>query len=208
MWSFDEQSFSFTNASEVKNGSDNILFPERLGVSTTMNVAEPMPELSFNSGLCAISGLNQNLYPEGYEARPCNHIPSDFHPISDAWAVQTQCNSILASVEEPSMKIRRYSEEERKDRIIRYLNKRNRRNFNKTIKYACRKTLADRRIRVRGRFARNNEIGQESKETRNRKHCQDEEAEYYDDDAEMKHNGEDWLQEAVASLMYLPIFAG
>ena len=26
------------------------------------------------------------------------------------------------------------------------------------VEYACRKTLADRRVRVRGRFARNNEI--------------------------------------------------
>lgn len=26
------------------------------------------------------------------------------------------------------------------------------------IQYACRKTLADRRVRVRGRFARNNEL--------------------------------------------------
>lgn len=27
-----------------------------------------------------------------------------------------------------------------------------------TLQYACRKTLADRRVRVRGRFARNNEM--------------------------------------------------
>lgn len=26
------------------------------------------------------------------------------------------------------------------------------------IQYACRKTLADRRVRIRGRFARNNEL--------------------------------------------------
>ena len=32
------------------------------------------------------------------------------------------------------MKVGRYSEEERKDRIVRYLKKRNQRNFNKTIK--------------------------------------------------------------------------
>jgi hypothetical protein len=29
------------------------------------------------------------------------------------------------------------------------------------LQYACRKTLADRRVRVRGRFARNNEICEE-----------------------------------------------
>ncbi|KHN22013.1 Zinc finger protein CONSTANS-LIKE 3 [Glycine soja] len=50
-----------------------------------------------------------------------------------------------------------YSPEEKKVRIERYRNKRNQRNFGKKIKYACRKTLADSRPRIRGRFARNDE---------------------------------------------------
>ncbi|XP_021828809.1 zinc finger protein CONSTANS-LIKE 1 isoform X2 [Prunus avium] len=56
----------------------------------------------------------------------------------------------------------RYNPEEKKERIERYRNKRNLRNFNKTIKYACRKTLADSRPRIRGRFARNDEIEKNS----------------------------------------------
>ncbi|XP_057731541.1 zinc finger protein CONSTANS-like [Arachis stenosperma] len=52
----------------------------------------------------------------------------------------------------------RYSPEEKKLRIERYRTKRNQRNFNKKIKYVCRKTLADSRPRIRGRFARNDEI--------------------------------------------------
>lgn len=52
----------------------------------------------------------------------------------------------------------RYSPAEKKERIERYRSKRNQRNFNKKIKYACRKTLADSRPRIRGRFARNDEI--------------------------------------------------
>ncbi|GAA0170628.1 hypothetical protein LIER_24851 [Lithospermum erythrorhizon] len=56
-----------------------------------------------------------------------------------------------------NMKVGKYSAEERKERIGRYRAKRNQRNFNKTIKYACRKTLADNRPRIRGRFARNDE---------------------------------------------------
>ncbi|XP_020214515.2 two-component response regulator-like APRR5 [Cajanus cajan] len=51
-----------------------------------------------------------------------------------------------------------YSPEEKKVRIERYRSKRNQRNFGKKIKYACRKTLADSRPRIRGRFARNDEI--------------------------------------------------
>ncbi|XP_047340638.1 putative zinc finger protein CONSTANS-LIKE 11 [Impatiens glandulifera] len=51
----------------------------------------------------------------------------------------------------------RYTPEEKKERIHKYREKRNQRNFSKKIKYACRKTLADSRPRVRGRFARNDE---------------------------------------------------
>ena len=41
--------------------------------------------------------------------------------------------------------------------LSRYRQKRHERNFNKRIKYMCRKTLADSRPRVRGRFARNDD---------------------------------------------------
>lgn len=77
-----------------------------------------------------------------------------------------QTRSVLSSsplftegsfMEEPNFKVGRYSAEERKERIHRYRAKRTQRNFNKTIKYACRKTLADNRPRIRGRFARNDE---------------------------------------------------
>ncbi|WOK96931.1 zinc finger protein CONSTANS-LIKE 2-like [Canna indica] len=54
-------------------------------------------------------------------------------------------------------RVGRYTAEERKERIERYRSKRNQRNFHKKITYACRKTLADSRPRVRGRFARNGE---------------------------------------------------
>ncbi|PIN19679.1 hypothetical protein CDL12_07633 [Handroanthus impetiginosus] len=63
-------------------------------------------------------------------------------------------------MEEANFKVGRYTAEERKERIDRYRAKRTQRNFNKTIKYACRKTLADNRPRIRGRFARNDEAGE------------------------------------------------
>ncbi|KAK6947813.1 CCT domain [Dillenia turbinata] len=68
-------------------------------------------------------------------------------------------------MEEANFKVGRYSAEERKERIHRYRAKRTQRNFNKTIKYACRKTLADNRPRIRGRFARNDETGEIPKAT-------------------------------------------
>ncbi|XP_062173167.1 zinc finger protein CONSTANS-LIKE 9 isoform X2 [Alnus glutinosa] len=72
-------------------------------------------------------------------------------------------NSIII---ESMSKACRYSPEEKKERIERYRSKRNQRNFNKKIKYACRKTLADSRPRIRGRFARNDEIDQKSSQVR------------------------------------------
>ncbi|RDX73485.1 Zinc finger protein CONSTANS-LIKE 4, partial [Mucuna pruriens] len=63
-------------------------------------------------------------------------------------------------LEDSNCKIGRYSAEERKERISKYRAKRTQRNFNKTIKYACRKTLADNRPRIRGRFARNDEVSE------------------------------------------------
>ncbi|CAI9770528.1 unnamed protein product [Fraxinus pennsylvanica] len=69
-------------------------------------------------------------------------------------------NSSIAnevSIIESMNKACKYSPEEKKERIERYRNKRNLRNFNKKIKYECRKTLAESRPRIRGRFMRNDE---------------------------------------------------
>lgn len=51
------------------------------------------------------------------------------------------------------------SRAERAQKILKYRQKRHERNFTKRIKYQCRKTLADSRPRVRGRFARNDDAG-------------------------------------------------
>ncbi|KGN65685.1 two-component response regulator-like APRR9 isoform X1 [Cucumis sativus] len=68
------------------------------------------------------------------------------------------CSSESSLIIEGMTKACRYSPEEKRERIERYKTKRNQRNFNKKIKYECRKTLADSRRRIRGRFARNEEI--------------------------------------------------
>lgn len=81
-----------------------------------------------------------------------------------AHATERSLSSPLATessfIEESNFKVGRYSAEERKERISKYRAKRTQRNFTKTIKYACRKTLADNRPRIRGRFARNDETGE------------------------------------------------
>ncbi|KAK4266209.1 hypothetical protein QN277_027164 [Acacia crassicarpa] len=65
----------------------------------------------------------------------------------------------ISNLEDNSYKVRKLSVEQRKEKIVRYLKKRQERNFSKKIKYACRKTLADSRPRVRGRFAKNDDFG-------------------------------------------------
>ncbi|KAL6546983.1 hypothetical protein OROMI_022704 [Orobanche minor] len=93
---------------------------------------------------CTISALVPNFYSSSMSV--------------ENWALIQENNAVLSKAnEETEVKVGRYSAEEKKDRILRYLKKKNQRNFNKTIKYACRKTLADKRVRVRGRFAKNNE---------------------------------------------------
>ncbi|KAL3507526.1 hypothetical protein ACH5RR_032908 [Cinchona calisaya] len=70
----------------------------------------------------------------------------------------TPLASEISSLEDPTFKVGKLTVEERREKIHRYMKKRNERNFSKKIKYACRKTLADSRPRVRGRFAKNDEL--------------------------------------------------
>jgi hypothetical protein len=67
------------------------------------------------------------------------------------FTVPFESNRIIS--EDKEFRIGQYTVEERRERIHRYRKKRTERNFNKKIKYACRKSLADNQPRVRGRFA-------------------------------------------------------
>ncbi|KAL2921254.1 Zinc finger protein CONSTANS-LIKE 4 [Bienertia sinuspersici] len=81
----------------------------------------------------------------------------------------------ISSLEDSTFKVGKLSVEQRKEKIHRYLKKRNERNFSKKIKYACRKTLADSRPRVRGRFAKNDDFGE------NHRHINHHEEDDYDE---------------------------
>ncbi|XP_058101384.1 putative zinc finger protein CONSTANS-LIKE 11 isoform X2 [Magnolia sinica] len=160
---FDDGSLEAISSKKTDMGLSDFhtSFPDRFGVTET-NVAGPvLPEFDSNPycdvvpmqspafGFCP--GANYELVEED------GGFNMDFWPVygaRDLWEIHG--NSLRKSGE-PVMKAARYTVEERKDRILKYLKKRNQRNFNKTIKYACRKTLADRRRRVRGRFASNSE---------------------------------------------------
>ncbi|XP_062119567.1 uncharacterized protein LOC133834074 [Humulus lupulus] len=104
-----------------------------------------------------------NGFLSGQMRRVCS--TGDLQNFGAARTTQRSFSSPLASEssfmeEANNFKVGRYSAEERKEKISKYRAKRTLRNFNKTIKYACRKTLADNRPRIRGRFARNDEPGE------------------------------------------------
>lgn len=104
-----------------------------------------------------IMSYEESNLRSGQMRRVCS--TGDLHQVTKSQGNDGSPLGVLSNSysEEANFKVGRYSAEERKERIHRYRAKRNQRNFNKTIKYACRKTLADNRARVRGRFARNDE---------------------------------------------------
>ncbi|XP_017232180.1 two-component response regulator-like APRR5 [Daucus carota subsp. sativus] len=105
---------------------------------------EPLSRV-YNSNLQALSNESQHLVNGGANATPLA--------------------SEITSLEDSTFKVGKLSAEERKEKIHRYMKKRNERNFSKKIKYACRKTLADSRPRVRGRFAKNDDFGDPTRTT-------------------------------------------
>ncbi|URD94897.1 CCT motif [Musa troglodytarum] len=88
------------------------------------------------------------------DARPVRHVLSTGN-IQGMGGVLASGEKYNQEGREVVGRVGRYSAQERKERIERYRSKRNQRNFHKKITYACRKTLADCRPRVKGRFARN-----------------------------------------------------
>ncbi|KAJ4835542.1 hypothetical protein Tsubulata_028430 [Turnera subulata] len=200
---------------DVASPASGISFPERLGISD-MSVPTLMDYNKAGSSNGSSFAKIQN-YGGGFQlsdtwdyGEECCGLMANFRPLGPSitgenWGTERG----MAGIEPNNVRVGRYTVEERKDRILRYLKKRNQRNFNKTIKYACRKTLADRRVRVRGRFARNNEIFDEEagvKENNDNLH-QDKES-HCSDSIQIKNDEDEWLQEAMASMMYVPYIAG
>ncbi|XWS61746.1 hypothetical protein CRYUN_Cryun07bG0152100 [Craigia yunnanensis] len=139
-----QRSFSSNSFEGKPNFSFQPPFDSLMESQNFQGQALSMPENSFFAGqmrkVCSTGDL-ENM----------RNVHINQRSISTHSAIE---NSFL---EEATFKVGRYKPEERQERISKYRAKRNQRNFNKTIKYACRKTLADNRPRIRGRFARNDE---------------------------------------------------
>ncbi|XP_076896493.1 uncharacterized protein LOC143549477 [Bidens hawaiensis] len=97
------------------------------------------------------------------------------HLVNGVGSSTTPLASEITSLESESLRVtNKLTSEERKEKINKYMKKRNERNFNKKIKYACRKTLADSRPRVRGRFAKHDEFGENNRTNSNHEEDTDE----------------------------------
>ncbi|KAK8950181.1 hypothetical protein KSP40_PGU014522 [Platanthera guangdongensis] len=139
-------------------GSLSCYQPPSSHLSSSLPCSYFLPRSSSSHSLTPSAGL---LDPGDFPVFPLDPVRRVFS------ADDLQCmNGSPAAGEachpDPTGRIGRYSAEERRERIERYRNKRNQRNFQKKIIYACRKTLADSRPRVRGRFARNGEAEHET----------------------------------------------
>ncbi|KAK1387880.1 CCT domain-containing protein [Heracleum sosnowskyi] len=206
----------------LMNGVGNYMVPSESDMTSSSISTMPLPQdydsaqATWNMQAAHVPemsiGFAVGNQPEGCEfGEECSGFASNFwaeqysSATTNSWEIKGE--QAVQESEEPAMKIGRYSVEERKDRISRYLKKRNQRNFNKTIKYACRKTLADKRVRVRGRFAKNNEASSDQDETvmKNKRNLHQDSfnANFF----QIKHDDDEWL-EAVASFMYLPYING
>ncbi|XWS38334.1 hypothetical protein CRYUN_Cryun19dG0122400 [Craigia yunnanensis] len=137
--SFSRNSFEGKPTFSFQPTFDSLMEPQNF-----QGQALSMPENSFFAGqmrkVCSTGDL-ENM----------RNVPTNHRSISTPSAME---NSFM---EEAPFKVGSYNPEERQERISKYRAKRNQRNFNKTIKYACRKTLADKRPRISGRFARYDE---------------------------------------------------
>ncbi|XP_050373950.1 zinc finger protein CONSTANS-LIKE 4-like isoform X2 [Argentina anserina] len=108
-----------------------------------------------NGGIFCPDTLSRGFNPDDLQV-----LSGESQQLVSGAGNSTSLPTEIPMAEDPNIKVGKLSVEERKEKIHRYMKKRNERNFTKKIKYACRKTLADSRPRVRGRFAKNDDFGE------------------------------------------------
>ena len=116
-------------------------------------------EITVNDGENAKSNKvssNQNtLSPKGKDKRSCSLDFDSEQAMNKHYKYLLPLSlSKYSEIYNRDGRIGIYTKEERKAIIARYREKRKRRVWKKKIRYNCRKNLADRRIRVKGRFVK------------------------------------------------------
>ncbi|XP_013627565.1 PREDICTED: two-component response regulator-like APRR1 isoform X3 [Brassica oleracea var. oleracea] len=190
------------NSFNTSSNQESTFLPQVFGISDVFvpEYINHYQKRGVNNATQYFHGGDQEYYGYSPEIKPL------FCQSSGEQSWQGNSEGVIQA--EPNTKVGRYSVEERKDRIMRYLKKKNQRNFNKTIKYECRKTLADRRVRVRGRFARNNDTcEQQSHASKNHNNHSEKDEDMFsgsDDYLIQMKNDDGWLHEAMCNLIYFP----
>ncbi|XP_020573248.1 uncharacterized protein LOC110019769 [Phalaenopsis equestris] len=158
---------------------DNIMsIPISMPMSTSMLPSMPLSNIDYQKN------TTMRLYNQYKYFRQMAYGSTNAQLLGDSHSRQQQqqqqqqqqlCNNMLLggrnnsislasniTPHEASMlKNKSISIEERNEKINRYKHKRSKRNFKKKITYRCRKTIADSRPRVRGRFAKFENLDQE-----------------------------------------------
>lgn len=138
-------------------GSDNSgIFAGNLLISSELQGRELDHHGDNNGGIFCHDQLPR-MYNSGDMQQAFSNESSQL--VSAATSSAPLATEISSLSEDSTFKAGKLTVEQRKEKISRYMKKRNERNFSKKIKYACRKTLADSRPRVRGRFAKNDDFG-------------------------------------------------
>ncbi|KAI0513632.1 hypothetical protein KFK09_009661 [Dendrobium nobile] len=161
--SMDPSAMQLCSFMDANGGIGGELYAEGRGMPTSVaddemgiygSVGMPMTPMEAAEA-CGLGGIYT------YEAMSGVYSPRSLQVLGDSTGITPlQATFDIPTMDDSNHKVGRASPEERKKKLDRYKSKRNARNFSKTIKYACRKTLADSRPRVRGRFAKNDEFSE------------------------------------------------
>ena len=122
-------------------------YPEPTGRSRSYSMSE-IPSTTSSTYNIAIGGLNGTELPLQ---------PLDGEEDSDDDVEVPAMMSRFSAIYNKHGRIGIYTKDERTEILTRFLKKRTSRCWRKKIRYGCRKNLADRRMRVKGRFVKREE---------------------------------------------------
>ncbi|KAI0522910.1 hypothetical protein KFK09_005299 [Dendrobium nobile] len=141
-----------------------MLTDEALSLENNRIVAEGPLNKSFSAGSLSIAEWSNSVgrpnflefkdldFEAAYGMRRA-YSEGDIQKLGNSTVLFGGTNAVRSSLEQ-LVAMGDFKSEDRRQKLSRYMKKKTRRNFGRTIKYACRKALADCQPRVRGRFAR------------------------------------------------------
>ena len=123
--------------------------PEGLQPNYFSPFLQPSPAVHQTPQYVTTESVNMQLFPQpdefrldGAEANPAWKAA----PVNPPVEIKPHAESL------PEKKIGTLTVTERREKILKYLEKRKRRIWKKKISYDCRKKVADKRLRIKGRF--------------------------------------------------------